>query len=113
MPKKYVNRLPKDYNGTEPTSRDMRALLPHLLGQIGAMHRERPDLILAAWPQIIGDKFAPMTQAVSFNEGILVVKVKNSTLYSLLAQHEKKRLLKCLREQFPAAVIKQIVFRLG
>lgn len=91
----------------------MRDLLPHLLGQIGSLHKERPDLILLAWPEVIGEKLSPMTKAVSFADGILVVKVNNSTLYSLLSQHERGRLLKCLREKFPAAGIKNIAFRLG
>lgn len=111
--KKSDRRNPEGYNGTEPTNRDMRLLLPRLLGQIGEMHRERPDLILAAWPQIIGEKLSPMTKAVSFDGGILFVKVNNSTLYSLLSQHERGRLLACLRERFPAVEFKNIVFRLG
>ena len=106
-------RRPEGYNGTDTTSCDIRNLLPRLLGQIGAMHRERPDLILAAWPQVIGKKLASMTKAVSFDHAVLIVKVSNSTLYSLLAQHEKGRLLKSLREKFPAVVIKNIIFRMG
>ncbi|MBI3237053.1 MAG: DUF721 domain-containing protein [Chlamydiales bacterium] len=91
----------------------MKNLLPDILGRLGQIHQDRPDLILASWPQIIGKKLAPMTQAVSFEEGFLFVKVNNSTLYSVLSQHEKARLLKCLRDLFPAVVIKNIVFRLG
>lgn len=114
MAKKYAGkRVPYGYDGTQPTNRDMRTLLPQILGQIGELHKERPDLILAAWQEIIGSQLAPMTRAVSFEEGILYVKVNNSTLYSLLSQHERGRLLKCLRERFPAVEIKNIVFRLG
>lgn len=107
------NRVPYGYDGIESTNRDMRTLLPRLLGQIGEMHRERPDLILASWPEIIGSKLAPMTKAISFEAGILYIKVNNSTLYSLLSQHERGRLLKCLRDRFPAVEFKNIVFRLG
>jgi hypothetical protein len=106
-------RKPEGYDGTERTTSDMRDLLPRLLGKIGVAHKERPDLILLAWPEVIGEKLAPMTKAVSFADGILVVKVNNSTLYSLLSQHERGRLLKSLREKFPAAGIKNIAFRLG
>ncbi len=107
------NRIPYGYDGVQSTNRDMRTLLPQLLGQIGEMHRERPDLVLASWPEIIGKQLAPMTKAVCFEAGILYVKVNNSTLYSLLSQHERGRLLKCLRQRFPAIEIKNIVFRLG
>ncbi len=106
-------RVPYGYDGIQSTNRDMKLLLPRLLGQIGQMHKERPDLILATWPEIIGSKLAPMTKAVSFERGILFVKVNNSTLYSLLSQHERGRLVTCLRGRFPAVEIKNIVFRLG
>ena len=74
---------------------------------------ERPDLILAAWSDIIGPKLAPMTQAVSFYDGKLFGKVKNSTLFSLLNQHDKPKLLFKLKQQFPKHNIKNIVFKMG
>ena len=107
------DRVPRNYDGVEPTARPIKQLLPSLLKKIGAKFDERPDLVLAAWPHIIGEKLAPMTEAVSFNEGMLVVKVKNSTLHSLLSQHEKPRLLKSLRDKFPSVTIRNIIFRMG
>jgi hypothetical protein len=88
-------------------------LLPLVLTKIGEVYQQRSDLILAMWPDIIGIKLATMTQAVSFADGILVVKVKNSTLHSLLNQHEKLRLLHLLRQKFPHVKIKNIYFRIG
>ena len=108
-----MGRRAKGYTGTERTSREIRDLLPAFLKEVGAAHQERPDLILAAWPKVIGESLQPMAKAVSFVSGVLTVKVANSTLYSLLSQHEKKRLLQVLRETFPGAAIKNIVFRLG
>jgi hypothetical protein len=95
------------------TSRQLKDLLPKVLGDIGAMHQDRPDLVVAAWPHVIGEKLAAMTRATSFEQGILYVKVNNSILYSLLAQHERGRLLKNLREKFPSVGIKNIHFRIG
>jgi hypothetical protein len=95
------------------TNKQLQDLLPKALKQIGVLQQGRPDLIVAAWPQLIGDKLASMTRASSFHEGILHVKVANSTLYSLLAQHERGRLLKKLRERFPSVEIKNICFRMG
>jgi hypothetical protein len=100
-------------NRSSLTNKQMKDLLPKVLNEINMIHRDRPDLILAAWPQIIGDKLASMTKAVGFEKGILVVKVSNSTLYSLLSQHERGRLLKKLREQFPGVGVKNIHFRIG
>jgi len=106
-------RIPRYYDGTEPTGREIKNLLSDVLGKIGLQQADRPDLILAAWPELIGAKLAPYTEAISFRDGFLTVKVKNSTLYSLLAQHEKKRLLKSLREKFPSVTIKNLIFRIG
>lgn len=100
-------------HGSRVTNKQMKDLLPKVLSHIGAIYRDRPDLILAAWPLIIGEKLASMTKAICFEKGILVVKVSNSTLYSLLSQHERGRLLKNLREKFPAVEIKNIHFRIG
>jgi hypothetical protein len=100
-------------NGSGLTNKQIKDLLPKALGSIGALQRNRPDLIVAAWPEVIGEKLAAMTKAVSFDQGVLYVKVRNSTLYSLLSQHERGRLLKSLREKFPSIEIKNIHFRLG
>ncbi|MFZ0565291.1 MAG: DUF721 domain-containing protein [Chlamydiales bacterium] len=91
----------------------IRQILPHVLKKISQRYGDRPDLVLAAWPEVIGPNLASMTQAVEFREGVLIVKVKNSTLYSLLNQNDKPRLIQSLREKFPNTKIKTIFFRLG
>lgn len=53
---------------------------------------------------------APMTEPISFFDGVLTVKVKSATLYSLLCHHEKPRLLKQLQRKFP---VRQLVLRAG
>jgi hypothetical protein len=65
------------------------------------------------WPDVIGPKLASMTQAHSFVDGVLLVKVKNSTLHSLLSQNDKPRILNLLRKRFPNVEIKTIYFRIG
>ncbi|MBA3722377.1 MAG: DUF721 domain-containing protein [Parachlamydiaceae bacterium] len=106
-------RTPKNYDGTESTTHRVCDLLPSVLSKIGDVYNQRPDLVLAAWPAVIGPKLASMTQAVSFSEGILVVKVKNSTLHSLLSQNDKPRIVNILRQKFPKVQIKNIYFRIG
>lgn len=68
---------------------------------------------MAAWPEVVGAKLATMTRAVSFVEGVLLVKVSNSSLHSLLFRYEKGPLLRRLRQKFPAVSITDIVFRIG
>lgn len=97
---------------TDPTGTSLQRLLPKVLEGIGRAQELRPDLILAAWPEVIGAKLAPMTRAVSFESGVLYVKVKNAPLNSVLVQ-EKFRLLKGLQEKFPKVDIRNIIFRIG
>ncbi len=113
MIKKKYQRTPYKYDGTYTTTHQIHHLLPFVLAKIGDVYQQRPDLILSSWPEIIGSMFSSMTQAVAFKEGVLHVKVKNSTLFSLLNQNEKPRLLSLLRKRFPQVEIKTILFRVG
>jgi hypothetical protein len=109
---KPFRRTPKNYDGSELTTHQMTDVLPHVLAKISEMRQDRSDLILASWPDVIGPQLAPLTQAVSFKEGVLVVKVKNSTLYSLLNQNDKPKILNRLRQKFPNVAITNIYFRI-
>ncbi len=108
-----LRRTPKNYDEIEPTGKELSALLPEWIAKANFRFQDRPDLILLAWPEIIGEKLSPMTTAVSFINGLLTVKVKNSSLYSLLLQHERTRLLSQMQKKFPSVKILNIVFRLG
>lgn len=104
--------MAKDRKETDPTGTSLQRLLPQVLEEIGKAQKLRPDLILAAWPEVIGSKLAPMTRAVTFEAGVLYVKVKNAPLNSLLVQ-EKFRLLQGLQKKFPNVEIRNIIFRIG
>ena len=106
----------KGYRGryeTALTTRNLNSVLSKVLTNINARQKERPDLILAYWPQVVGPTIAPLTRAVSFQEGVLTVKVKNSTLHSLLSLEEKSRILAALRLKFPNVTLSDIAFRIG
>ena len=111
--KRSYRKTPKNYDGPALTGYKIGDLLPSVLKHIGAKYQERPDLILAVWPEIIGKKLASMTEATGFEEGVLHVKVKNSTLHSLLAQHDKPRIIQALRMKFPKIPIYNVCFRIG
>ena len=108
-----MKRIPKHYNGNKPTGRHLKDLLPEIMTQITGKVDENPREILDAWVQTVGPKISKMARAVSFESGVLKVKVENSTLYSLLTLHEKERLLSELRKQFPKVTIRNILFRIG
>jgi len=95
------------------TNKHLKDLLPSLLREIDGKRNERSDLILEGWAQIVDEKWRQMTQAISFEKGVLMVKVRNAALYSVLVQQEKEKLLKKLQEKFPEAGIKNIIFRIG
>ena len=95
------------------TNKHLKDLLPSVLREIDSRRNERPDLILEGWGRVIDEKWRSMTQAISFEKGVLMVKVKNAALYSVLVQQEKEKLLRKLQEKFPEAEIKNIIFRIG
>lgn len=110
---KATSRTPRGYDGTKLTTHKLGDVLASVLAGVSAKCQDRPDLILSAWPAIIGAKLAPMTEAVSFYDGILTIKVKNSTLHNLLSRYEKTRILSALHQKFPKVNIKNILFRIA
>lgn len=108
-----MSRTPRNYNGTAGTSKHVQHVLRDVLKNVRKKQQLQPEAILVSWKALIGPQLASMTNAEKFEEGVLFVKVSNSTLFSLLNQHEKPKILATLRSKFPNAVIKSIVFRMG
>lgn len=106
-------RTPKNYDGTKCTNHSLAGLLPSVLSQVKKLVEVDTQSIFSLWPQIVGEKLAPMTEVVSFVEGNLTVKVKNSTLLSLLMTHDKSRILKRLKEIYPKNTLKNVFFKMG
>lgn len=102
------------YNGTKLTSQKLADLLPNVIAKVEAKYNGKPQVILEEWPKIVGPEIAPMTRAERFDDGVLYVKVKNSTLLSLLnSPHDKKRLIEALKNKLSGISIRNIVFRIG
>ena len=108
-----TRRNPKNYDGTRLTTHQIKDVLKDLKAKVDEARQKQPDEILRSWPEIIGPGHAGRTRAESFKAGILTVRVKHSTLLSLLNQYEKGKLLAKLQQQFPASGIREIVFRIG
>ena len=113
MQMKDEARIPKFYNGIKPTGRSLNQLMPKVLQGIQEKQALRPDLIVKAWEDIVGEKIAAMSRAVKFDEGTLFVKVQSSSLLGILQQYEKKRLIGELKKRFPSAGVRNIIFRIG
>ena len=93
--------------------RNISEILPGVLSNIEDKYKKNPSNIIASWPEIIGKKLAPMTKVISYSDGILIIKVKSSTLYSLLNNYEKDKLLQKLQDKFSKKIIQKIHFKLG
>lgn len=106
-------RTPKNFDGTSSTSKSINGLLKEALSEISERAGRQGDEILQAWSEILGPNFTNLTKATAVRDGVLTVKVKSSTLYSLLSRYEKPRLLERLQELFPEAKLRDIVFRIG
>lgn len=105
-----VGRVKRNFDGTEPPGRKISDLLPSLLGAIEKNAKDEKEAIAKVWSALLGEKMAPLTRVVSWKNGVLTIKVKSATLYALLSQHEKARLLGKIREKFR---VEELLFRVG
>ena len=104
------SRTPKNYSGVENPVKKMADLLPEVLSDLGRKAGDPREEMFRLLKDLIGEKMAPLVEPVSLADGVLTVKVKSSTLYSLLAAYERPRLLGKLREKFS---IRDLIFRVG
>ncbi len=111
--KKSSQRTPKYYDGIALTNHSFAHLLGSQLQSIRHKINQRPDGVLMAWSEIVGEEISRHTKAHRFAEGVLTVLVNNATLYSLLRQHEKQRLLRQIQKKFPRTRIATIRFQMG
>lgn len=105
-----IERTKRHFNGTAPTGKKISEILPLVLNEIKNKAGDDREKIFQFWRSLLGEKMALLTQPISLKNGILTIKVKSATLYSLLCQHEKPRLLKEMQAKFE---IVELVFRVG
>jgi hypothetical protein len=103
-------RTSRNYSGTENPQKKLTDLLPDYLSHLDKKVQDPKEAVFRFWFELMGEKMGPLTEPVSFCDQVLTVKVKSSTLYSLLVTHERPRLLKRLQEKFS---IRNLVFRVG
>ena len=106
-------RIPKNYDGPLPTGRMLQQFLPQLIAELSNKIKDQPEQIIAAWIEIVGQRIGRLSFAEKFEEGTLWVRVQNTTLNSLLIEHEKPRLIAAFQKKFPKVQFRDIVFRIG
>ena len=105
-------RTPKNYQGIKNPQKQIKDILENVFMKIDERYHNRFQSIVNEWKYIVGKQIAEMTVPFSFENGILLVKVKSSTLLSILNQ-EKDRLLQHLQKKFPKNGFRRIIFRIG
>lgn len=98
---------------TQLPHRHLKDLTTSFLEQVRAVCATRPLQVLEGWSSVAGEKWGRETKAVSFQGGVLSVKVANASLYSILVQYEAPRLLKALQDRFPESGVKKVKFSIG
>lgn len=104
------SRTPRNYSGVENPAKKVADLLPEMLHDLGKKRGDPKEEIFRFWRELMGENRAALTEPVSYFDGVLTVKVKSSTLYSLLVSHERSSLLGRLQEKFS---IRNLIFRVG
>jgi hypothetical protein len=108
---KYVS---SQYDKPTKTSLHLKHLARQYLTSLEKRVQEKPREVLECWAKIVQAPYASLTRAIKFEDGVLHVAVRHSTLLSILhSPPEKERLLKALLRQVPDAKIRDIVFRIG
>ena len=108
-----MTRFSKRNTGTRVTSRHLGDLASTALSSLDDQVQKAPWRVADGWDVVVGESVAKMTRVIGFNRGVLTVRVANSTLLSLLARQEKRRLIEELQKRAPGVTIKDILFRLG
>ena len=105
-----VKRTAKSYDGVPFPVHRIDQILPELLTKIAHKRALPLEKISSLWSSLLGKELASFTKVLSFSEGILLIEVQSSTLFSLLNQQEKPRLLQELQQRFS---IHDLRFRVG
>jgi predicted nucleic acid-binding Zn ribbon protein len=87
--------------------------LEKVMRKLGLDERLTEGQILAAWKQIVGDWFALHTCPDRLRDGILYVRVIQSSIHYELDRNCKSRIIQKLKARFGATRIRDIRFRLG
>lgn len=105
-----MERTKRNFDGTSPTGKKISDLLPEILSALAKQPLDEMQGVTQLWFALMGEKMARFTQVVSLKNGVLTIKVKSATLYALLCQHEKARLLKSIQAKFQ---VRELIFRVG
>jgi predicted nucleic acid-binding Zn ribbon protein len=87
--------------------------LAGVMRKLGLEERLTESQILAAWKEIVGDWFALHTCPDRIRDGVLFVRVVQSSVHYELDRNCKVRILQKLKARFGPKRIRDIRFRVG
>jgi predicted nucleic acid-binding Zn ribbon protein len=87
--------------------------LEKVMKQLGLQERLTESQILAAWREIVGEWFFLHTCPDRLRDGVLFVRVVQSSVHFELDRNCKPRIIQKLKAKFPGTRIRDVKFRLG
>ena len=101
----------------EPRAEDRTQLvgntLEKVMKQLGLAERLTEGQILGAWKEIVGEWFALHTCPERIRDGILYVRVVQSSIHYELDRNWKPQIIQKLKARFSGVRIRDIRFRIG
>jgi predicted nucleic acid-binding Zn ribbon protein len=98
---------------TNHNAKPIGEILPAILGKLGLQERIREDEILNCWREIVGDFLAQHATPAGLRQGVLEVRVVQSTVYFELERNLKPGIVRKLQARFGRNTVRGIRFRIG
>ena len=89
------------------------ACLEKVMTQLGLAERLTESQVLGAWKEIVGDWFALHTCPDRIRDGVLYVRVVQSSIHYELDRNWKPKIIQKLKARFGPSRVRDIRFRIG
>jgi predicted nucleic acid-binding Zn ribbon protein len=96
----------------QDTSQAVGPLIAALMKELGLSERMTEEQIISAWKEIVGDFLAGHSRPSGLHEGVLYVRVLQSTMLYELDRTFRKEILEKLRKRF-GRLIRDVRFKMG
>ncbi len=96
----------------QDTSQPVGLLIAVLMKELGLSERMTEEQIISAWREIVGEFLASHSRPSGLNEGVLYVRVLQSTMLYELDRTFRKEILEKLRKRF-GRTIRDVRFKMG
>lgn len=95
------------------TYKPVSETLAKVMAGLGLKDRLREEEVLQAWGEIVGEFIAANSSPQSLKDGILYIRVLQSTVHFELDRIWKPQIIKKFKDRFGTRAVRDIKFRLG